>query len=827
MWRWNWLEDFAKDLRHTGRMLAANPGFTAIAIVTLALGIGANSAIFSVVNALLLQTLPVHDPRQVYRVHCDRQPANANSTGDSSTSFSDFVFQHLRHNQQDVTDLVAYVPLGFNKISVRAGTTPEEASVDMVSGNFFSGLGVHPFCGRVLSPKDESTHAEVAVISYGYANLRFGESCSAVGRPIVIKGVPFTIVGVAANGFTGVEPVPTGVWVPFQVRPELNAWGTAGKMYSEDPNWWCLLMIARLKPGVTTAAAEAALNPPFQHAAYEPLGGKPARGEKATRLHLVEARGIADAVSLQKPLLILQVMVGLLLVIACGNLSVLLAVRNAARRREFSVRVALGCGAGRLFRQLLAESVTLVFGGTLLGLLWAAFATRVLARWAELETSLAPDRTVLLFTLAVSTLAALAFGIAPAIGAARISVLKSLKTSSATAYREASKFATGKVTVAVQLALCLTLLTGTGLLVRTLRNLENVDVGFPTGDLLVFGVGPHLEKRSDAEAISFYRGLTDRLRSLPQVESVTLMGNRIASGWSNNTTAVVDGQNPLGVSHDMLRWNNVGPGFFTTLGIPVIEGRDFTESDSQNAPLVAIVNRTFVQSFLKDSNPIGHTASFTPRKSFTIVGVVRDSKYTGIEEDPVAMAWFPYTQVGEVGAMDVELRIAGPPAAVLPGVRKAVADFAPDLALLQPRTQRAQFDETIASQRLVSRLSLAFAVLAIVLVCTGLYGTVSFNVTRRTSELGIRIALGAARRQVLCMVLREGLVLGAAGLIMGLPLVMASSRIVASLLYGVAPADPISIAAAAIGILGIAALASYLPARRAASVDPMVALRYE
>ncbi len=634
MWGWNWLEDFGKDLRHTARIIGANRAFATFAILTLALGIGANTAIFSVTNALLLRTLPVQDPGRIYHVLCDGQPDGASNTGNDSTSFSDYVFQHLRTNHNSVSDLMAYVPLGFNKIAVRSQTLPEEAAVDMVSGNFFTGLRVRPACGRVLSAQDESSHAPFAVVSYGYASSHFGSGCAAVGRPLFIKGLPFTIVGVAASSFVGVGPAPTDVWVPFQQGPEMNAWGASGTNYAADPNWWCLLMIARLKPGVTQAAAEASLNPAFQHAAYEPLGGKPHPGEKPTRLHLKEARGLAQDGGFQKPLLILQVMVGLLLVIACGNVSMLLAVRNAVRRREFSVRLAIGGSTGRLFRQLLAESVALVFSGALLGLLFAVLATRVLARWAEIEISLAPDRTVLLFTLAVSVAAALIFGIAPAFRAARIPIVDAMKISSATSYRGRSRFGSGTLTAAIQLALCLTLLVGTGLLVRTLQNLEHVNVGFPTGGLLVFGISPHLAGQGNDPAIAFYRSLTTQLRSIPQVQSVTLEGNRIASGWSNNTNAIVDGKPPRGISGRALRWNNVGPHFFRTLGIRLIEGRDFNEDDSQTAPLVAVVNRTFSERFFRGRNPLGHTVSFTSKKQFTIVGVAEDSKYTGIQEDP-------------------------------------------------------------------------------------------------------------------------------------------------------------------------------------------------
>ncbi|MDQ2776706.1 MAG: ABC transporter permease [Acidobacteriota bacterium] len=827
MWGWNWLEDFAKDLRHTARTLGANRAFATFAILTLALGIGTNTAIFSVTNALLLRTLPVQDPGQIYHVSCDGEPDGASNTGDSRTSFSNYVFQHLRTNHNSVSDLMAYVPLGNNKIAVRAKTLPEEAAVDMVSGNFFTGLRVRPACGRMLSAQDESSHTPFGIVSYAYASSHFGSACAAVGRPLFIKGLPFTIVGVTASNFVGVGPAPTDIWVPFQQDPEMNAWGASGTNYAADSNWWCLLMIARLKPGVTRTAAEASLNPAFQHAAYEPLGGKPHSGEKPTRLHLKEARGLAQNAGFQKPLLILQVMVGLLLVIACGNVSMLLAVRNAVRRREFSVRLAIGGSPGRLFRQLFAESVALVFSGALLGLLFAFLATRVLARWAEIEISLAPDRTVLLFTLAVSVAAAFIFGIAPAFRAARIPIANAMKISSATSYRDRSRFASGTITAAIQLALCLTLLVGTGLLVRTLQNLENVNVGFPTGGLLVFGISPHLPRQGNDQAIAFYRSLTTKLRSIPQVQSVTLEGNRLASGWSNNTDAIIDGTWPRDVSDKALRWNNVGPDFFQTLGIHLIEGRDFNEADSQTAPLVAVVNRTFLERFLHGRNPLGHTVSFTAKKQFTIVGVAEDSKYTGIQEDAMPMAWFPYTQAIDVGTMQIELRTAGNPAAVLSRVRKVVADFGPDLALLQPKTQQAEFDGTISDQILMARLSISFAVLAVVLVAIGLYGTISYNVTRRTSELGLRMALGAERGQVLWMVLRSGLLLCVFGIGLGLPLATASSHVLGSLLYGVAATDPLSLAAAVVGILSIGLLATYLPARRAATIDPMIALRNE
>jgi predicted permease len=361
MWSWMWLDDAVKDLRHTGKMLRQNLLFSGIAVLTLALGIGANTAIFSVINTVLLRTLPVHDPQQIYYLHVlPGQPDGAGNTGNGDSSFSEYVFEQLRTRRHVFSNLAAYVPAGINKITVRSGATPEEAAVDMVSGNFFSGLGVSSVCGRTLAMADERNHTDVAVLGFGFWNRRFARNCSVIGQPLFIKGVPFTIVGVAARNFAGVESIPTDAWIPLQKRPEFNAWGSAGENYYAAPRWWCLLLIGRLAPGVTPVRAQAMLDPAFQHAAYEHLGGKPRKGETPRKLALVPARGVGQSQDgIEKPLYVLLAMVGLILFIACGNVAMLLTARNAARRREFSIRLAIGGSQVRLFRQLLAESLIL------------------------------------------------------------------------------------------------------------------------------------------------------------------------------------------------------------------------------------------------------------------------------------------------------------------------------------------------------------------------------------------------------------------------------------------------------------------------------------
>jgi predicted permease len=808
--------------------MAANPLFAAVIVLTLALGIGANTAIFSVINAVVLRTLPVRDPQNVFLLRTEPgQPNGAGNTGNGDSSFSEYVFEQLRQNRHAFSDVMAYVPMGFNKIAVRSGNKFEEVAGEMVSGNYFSGLGVPAVCGHLLSPRDERAHNQVAVLSYGYWNRSFAHDCGVVGQALLIKGVPFTIIGVAGPRFIGLNGDPVDLWVPLQTRPDFNAWGSQGDNYYTAPNWWCILVAARTAPGLTAKQVEAAAAPTFLRAAYEHLGGKPKAGEKPPVLKLEEARGLSGYRDYyQKPLVILLAMVGVILIIACGNVSMLLAARNTARAREFAIRIALGGSRGHLFRQLLTESFLLVSAGSVLAWLFALAATRALARWSDIEASLSPDTRVLSFTLAVSILAALVFGFAPLLRAARIPVGEVLKTSGATAFRDLSKARFGRVTAALQVALCLVLLAGTALLVRTLRNLENVNLGFRSTGLLVFGVNPRVEAHADEKTLAFYTALLAKLRSLPEVESATLMGNRIGSGWSNNTSAIVDNKQDS-YEHAPMRWNNVGSDYFRTLGIPVIEGREFNDTDGPRSAKVAVVNSTFAKRYFQGRSAIGHTASFTPKQAYTIVGVVPDSKYTGIREKPIPMAWFPYSQVGDLGAMHVELRVHGNPKLLIPRVAQILVGFAPDLAPLQPMTQKQQFETTISGDRLIARLAMFFGILAGALVATGLYGNIAYNVSRRTSELGIRMALGAERGRILRMILWEGLRLCAVGVLIGLPATFAATRLLASLLYGLTPYDPVSITAAAAGIVAVTIIACLVPAGRAASVNPAIALRNE
>jgi predicted permease len=773
-------------------------------MLMLALGIGANTAIFSIMSAVVLRDLPVPNPHQVVFLHTTARPDGSSQTGHGDLEFPVHIFEALRLERGAFSDLVASVPLGVGKSPVRYGREPEEAHSDMVSGNFSTGLGVGTICGRPLTMEDERNHSQVAVLGHGYWSRRFGGNCSILGQTLYVRGVPFTVVGVAARDFIGVERNrTTDIWVPLQDRIDLNAWGmrTEKSLYSMR-DWWCLHIIGRLATGATEKEAQAKLNPVFQRAAYAYVS-HPRRDEKPPNLFFTPARGIAGLrEAYETPLRILLAMVGLVLLIACGNVAMLLAARNAARQREFSIRMAVGGGRADLFRQLLTESLLLVAGGAALGWVVAIGATRALSAWSELNLSLAPDRTVLVFALAVSLVIALIFGLAPLRSAVRTPVGLSLKNASATAGFDRHRMLGRKLMIAAQVSLCFTLLIGAGLLVRTLRNLEHVQLGMRTSGLLVFGIGPQQRGQSDADAIRFHEALLERLRALTGVESATVMQNRIGSGWSNNTNAFVDGKNPQFDKFSHMRWNAVGSDYVRTLGTPVLAGRDFRASDSASAARVAIVNQTFVKRYLPGGNALGRQVGWANPKDFpqyTIIGVVADSKYTEVREPDTPTAYFPYQQVPDIGAMEYELRTAGDPASFLPVVQRVIREFAPDVPLSQPMTQQQQFDASFSQDRLIARLSMFFGLLAVVLVATGVYGALAYAVSRRTSEVGLRMALGAQREQVLWMILRESLIVCLAGIAIGLPLAMGCSRLLQSMLFGVKPGDPLTFVGALAG----------------------------
>ena len=835
----SFIEEVLQALRYSVRQLRKTPGFTAVVTVTLALGIGTNTAVFSVMDAVLLRSLPVRNPQELVYLHTSDFPGGQTGYGDTSMRMQ--VYEALRPEKRVFADLMAWVPLSTTGgVPARFGTEPEEIKADMVSGNFFSGLGVPSVRGRTFNLEDEQKHTQVAILSYDYWTRRFARDPAVVGQTFFIKGVPFAIVGVAAPNFVGLDRgSSTDVWVPFQISEDIKPWGVSrGRTaYNNQTNlygskWWFLLTIGRLQPGIIPKQALAYLTPIFQRAAIDGLSAEDiARHDKPPVLTFTDTYGMEGMRSaFEQPLRVLMGMVALVLVIAVGNVAMLVVARNATRQREFSLRIALGGSQMRIFVQLVAESTLLVASSAALGWLFAIWATKALARWSLLDRSLAPNTSVLIFTLTVSVLVVLVFGLAPLRSAVRVPIGLALKTSNATAYQDRSGNRGGQQVVALQMSMCLVLLVGAGLLVQTLRNLENLNLGMRAGGLLVFGLTPQQEIHNDAEAERFYQALLTRLRTVPGVKSTTVMRQRLGQGWSSNTDAYVGGQRPKVNGWAPMRWNAVGPEFLHVLGTPILLGRDFNDADTSSSPNVVIVNEAFCKRYLPDTTAIGHLVSFDDRadaKRYTIVGVAADSKYTEVREEKRPMAYFPYTQVPGILSMQVELRTAGDPNALLQEVRHVMNQFAPNLALLQPKTQEEQFSESLAQDRLFARLATFFGLLAVVLVATGLYATLACKVVRRTAEIGVRMAVGAQREQVLWMIIRESLVVCALGTLLGLPAALAGARLLKAILFGLQPGDPLTLVVGLVGMALVTIAASIGPAYRASSLDPMLALRCE
>ncbi len=816
----------ARDLRYALRQLRRSPVFSVVVVLMLALGIGANTAVFSVMNAVLMQLLPVANPHRLYYVRMangESQPPGAGNTGEYNTSFSEPVFEALRQRADIFDNLIGYVPLSFNQsVAVRHGELPESAEGEEVSGNFFTGLTVRMDRGRGFTAADETSHAPIVVLSYDYWTRSFARDPNILSQTIYIKGIPFSVVGVTARGFKGIEPATsTDFWVPLQNRPELNAWGQpAGfdTLYG-SPKWWCFRMMARLRQGVSPEQAQQALAGTFAGVVKQTVGAVDPRQWKPL-LDFVPARGI-DGYNQEyrTPVRILMGLVALVLLIACTNVAMMVQARNTAREHEFSLRMAVGAGQGTIFRQLWCESLLLVGGGALLAWLFAVSATRLLASWSGIETGLNPDSAVLLFTLTISLVAALTFSLVPLWSAVRAPVAGVLRSTSSSTTAARKRVIAGRVILSTQVAICMVLLMAASLLLRTLRNYAAQNLGIDAESLLVFGVTP----QGSMDGHGFYRRLLDRVKQMPGVESVSMAGNRPGSGWSDNNDLTLDGVPQNGV---ILRSDNVGPDFFHTMGIPILAGRDVLDSDTRTSRPVAIVNETFVKKLLPGTNPLGHIIGSYNDKT-TIVGVVRDSKYTGVDEKPMPMAYYPAMQLSALGTMHIEVRARGDAMALLPEMRRAIADLYPTVPLEQPMTQQAQFDKSYEQQRMFAALGGFFGVLAALLVATGLYGTYSFRVNRRRTEIGIRMALGATRPQVLGMVMRESIWVLAFGLAAGIPLTLLAVRPLQSMLYQVSPFDPRAFGIAIAILVLVSASAALAPARRAASVDPMQALRTE
>jgi predicted permease len=819
-------------LRYSVRQLAKAPAFSFVAILTIALGIGANTAVFSILNAVLLRLLPVPNPQELVLFHLQNQPLSTSQSGYHDDSLSLPVFEAMRQRHDIFAEVVAFAPLSFSKIPVRFGAEPEQARGELVSGNFFSGLGVTSYLGRLLTIQDEADNAPVAVISYRLWRGKFNGSPDILSRTFFVKGVPISIIGVAPAGFDGTDPGQPEMdfWLPLQKNPSLGPWGSGRgdvTLYG-SPNYLCLMMIGRLKPGMSAESASAALTPMFRRtlAQASPVSAS----DREPGLMFSDVRGIGTLRNdYQKPLRVLMSMVGVVLLIASANVAMLLLLRNAAKRREFALRRALGANARVLFGQLISESLLLVTAGCLLAWLFASQATDMLMRWSGLDFPVALDRPVLLFTIAVSTLVALVFGLVPMRAVNSLPLAEALKMSSSTANTDRGRFLGRKLVVALQISLCTVLLFVGQLLFATLRNLQSSDLGMRTAGILVFGVTMQPGVHSDAEAVRFHLNILNALRALPGVDHATVSGSRFGAGTSANDGVLVDGRSPLpGAPFAPMRVNAVGSEFLRTLGIPIHLGRDFSAADILSSDRIAIVSQTFVDRYLPHTDPLGHQIAFgRPQETYTIVGISGDSRYTGIKEEDRPAAYVPFSHARGIAALQYEIHTMGEPKSLLPASIKIVHGFDPQLPLEEPITQREQFDRSISRERLVARLSIAFAGLAMFLVVIGLYGTISYMVNRRTMEIGLRLALGASHREVVGMIVRESVLLASVGIGIGLPIAFAVARTLRFMLFGLSSADPSASVAALGGIALVTLIATLLPALRAASIDPMRALRSE
>ncbi len=823
-----WLGDAIADLRYTLRTLRKSPGFTAAALLCLALGIGANTAVFSLLDAALLRVLPVGEPQRLALIEC------ANEDGQSIDAFSYPQYVYL-HEHARAMGVMAYDNISLN---LSAGAIADAPSGELVSDNYFQLLGVQPALGRLLAPGDEN----VAVISHRFWISRFGGDPETVGRTANLNGVAFTIVGVTPARFFGAEVGSApDVFIPLAMYDRLQSGAPRLPMAN---NFWLNLM-GRLRPGVTPrqAAAEAELL--YHQSASERTRGLPAGHplvEYFRRMHVSLAPGGKGVGGIRaefgKPLTVLMAVVALVLLIACANLAGLLLTRSTARRREIAVRLALGASRGRLVRQLLTEGMALALAGGALGLLVASWSATALVKFLDRTTlDVTLDLRVLGFAFGASVITGLLFGAAPAMQAARQSVAAPLKGEPAAGARGRG-FELRNLLVSGQVALSLTLMIGAGLFISTLANLKSIDPGFRADRVLLVSFDPGLSRYTDRRARDFYAGLMERVAALPGVETVSMADQPLLAGAMYEGVMVEGaamentGGKTAGVT-SVAAIKTVTPRFFETMGIRLRLGRDFSPQDLPGAPKVAIVNERFARQFFGGRNPIGKRIGVGGKTAeLEVAGVIGDTKYRSLRGAPPATVYLPFDQVdpkGQPGSMarTLHIRASANQENLAALIEQQARALDRNLPVSRVTTFARIIDAQLVRERLIATLSGFFGALAMLLACVGLYGVMAYNVQRRTCEIGIRMALGATGSAVTRMVMRHSLAMVLAGVAAGLPMALWLSKLVKSLLFGVEPGDAATLAAAALLLVAVAALAAYLPARRAARIDPTVALRYE
>ena len=847
-----------KDLRHAVRVLMRAKGWTAVVILSLALGIGANAAIFSGLNGLLLTRIPVRDPDALVRLRWVGRNDMVTSSSDYGsinranyggenvrTTFSYPMYQQLVAANKTMADLFACAP--FGRVNAVVDGQAELASSFVSSGNYYQVLGVRARLGRTIAPDDDrATAAPVAVISSKYWHLRFGSDPSAVGKVVRINNVPVTIVGVLPPDFTGVQqPIADApdISLPLALEPQLETFTGPGAVQLTQPTYWWLQIMGRVKPGVTPAQVQGNLSGVFQSTARAGLdeymkglsdSERNSMGNRdRTRVPRLIAepgrRGVYDVNSNDlQAATILTIIVALVLLIVCANVANLLLSRATTRQKEISVRLSLGATRWRLVRQLLTESLLLAAMGGALGMAVGYWGRALMPTFQGQPPPL--DWKVIAFVAAVSLLTGIVFGIVPAMRGTAVNVNSALKEAGRGVV--GSRSILGRALLVVQVAISLVLLVGAGLFLQTLSNLRHVDVGFDPENLLLFRVNPSLNRYDEPKMRLFYAQLIDRLSSVPGVRGVAMSQPALLSGSVNSTGIYVEGRpapqvRPQDDSHSINRLV-ISPNFFDVMGIPIVMGRALSDRDSESAPKVVVINEAAVRKYFPNENPLGKHFGSSPETAgqLEIVGVLRDAKYNSVRDPAPATMYVPYRQARLSNAV-FELRTAAAPAGTMGSVREAARQIDPNLPLTDVSTQIEQVEKRFQAEKLFAQAYTLFGGLALLLASIGLFGLMSYNVSRRTNEIGIRMALGAQRGDVLGLVMRESMLLVVVGVGIGIAIAVAAGRLVTTLLFGLPPRDPATMIGAVVVMALVSALAGYLPARRASKVDPMIALHYE